>query len=196
MAPAPRAAGWVAGRPLRRARAPTRGRQQPQRTPAHGTPQLRGLSSLAIIGRRVRASSSFVLASALTGAPAAGAPARPAAARRHETRQLRGKPAQQPTAQPQPGDNQQVTGPVHHAVSTEKAPMGGCSVIARSGISRAPPLGHSRRPGGAPPLSSRHAQGRVLIQTQRARTARSARLTGLGAASPARVQIWMMCVGE
>jgi hypothetical protein len=43
--------------------------------PVHGKPQPSGLSSLAIIGRRSPASSSFVLARALTGAPAAGAPA-------------------------------------------------------------------------------------------------------------------------
>jgi hypothetical protein len=43
----------------------------------HGQPQPSGLSTLAIIGRRSLASSSFVLASALTGAPAAGADPRP-----------------------------------------------------------------------------------------------------------------------
>ena len=47
----------------------------PANPPAHGKPQPGRLSSLAIIGRRSPASSSFVLASALTGAPAAGAPA-------------------------------------------------------------------------------------------------------------------------
>ena len=50
----------------------------------HGKPQPGRLSSLAIIGRRSPASSSFVLASALTGATAAGAPARPRTARRPE----------------------------------------------------------------------------------------------------------------
>ena len=47
----------------------------PGERPSHGKPQSGRLSSLAIIGRRSPASSSFVLARALTGAPAAGAPA-------------------------------------------------------------------------------------------------------------------------
>jgi len=42
--------------------------------PAPSKPQPGRLSPLAIIGRRWRASSSFVLASALTGAPAPGTP--------------------------------------------------------------------------------------------------------------------------
>jgi hypothetical protein len=51
------------------------GSQPPSGRLIHGKPQPSRLSSLAIIGRRLPASSSFVLARALTGAPAAGAPA-------------------------------------------------------------------------------------------------------------------------
>src|SRR5690349_18331791 len=47
------------------------GSQHPA-NPAHGKPQPSGLSSLAIIGHRLPASSSFVLARALTGANGCG----------------------------------------------------------------------------------------------------------------------------
>ena len=61
-------------RPLRRTHAPTPGKPAPPSGRLiHGKPQPGRLSSLAIIGRRSPASSSFVLARALTGAPAAGA---------------------------------------------------------------------------------------------------------------------------
>ena len=57
---------------------------------------------------------------------AAGAPARPTAARRHRTRQLRGKPAEQGTHPP--ARRPQVTGPDHHALLTNGPPWVGCSV--------------------------------------------------------------------
>src|SRR5438477_11886413 len=59
----------------------------------HGKPQPSRLSSLAIIGRRLPASSSFVLARALTGAPAAGAPALTPDRAAARNQQLRGKPS-------------------------------------------------------------------------------------------------------
>jgi hypothetical protein len=67
MATRPRRAGaeWVDVRLLRRTRAPLA-------TRTHSPP---GFSSLPILGRRLPASSSFVLARALTDATAAGAPA-------------------------------------------------------------------------------------------------------------------------
>ncbi len=43
--------------------------------PCHGSPQPAGSSSPPIIGHRLPASSSFVLARALAGATAAGTPA-------------------------------------------------------------------------------------------------------------------------
>ena len=73
--PPRREAEWVDVRPLRRTHAPTREASTPSGRLIHGKPQPGRLSSLAIIGRRSPASSSFVLARALTGAPAAGAPA-------------------------------------------------------------------------------------------------------------------------
>ena len=92
--PPRRAAEWVDVRPLRRTHAPTLGSQHP---PAHSKPQPGGLSSLTIISRRLRASSSFALARALTGATGCGCSSltRGRAAARNQ--QLRGSPAQQPT---------------------------------------------------------------------------------------------------
>jgi len=78
------------------------------------------LSSHAIIGRRLPASSSFVLARALTGryrcgrssvTPAGAAARNPAAAKK--------------TSTIQPDDHTEVTGTGQHTLLTAKAPMGG-----------------------------------------------------------------------
>src|SRR6266581_4238114 len=66
-----RAAEWVAVRPLRRTCAHTRGTHLANPQPRNHNPA--GSSSPPIIGHRLPASSSFVLARALTGAHAAGA---------------------------------------------------------------------------------------------------------------------------
>jgi len=64
----------------------------PSEPSARGKPQPGRLSSLAIIGHRLPASSSFVLASALTGATGCGRSSLTRGARRHGNQQLRGKP--------------------------------------------------------------------------------------------------------
>ena len=90
-----------------------RGRQQPH---AYRTPQLSRLSPLAIIGRRLPASSSFLLAAARLR----GLQLDPGPRGRPRTRQLRGKPAQQSS---QPRSDYQVTGPGQRALFTATAPM-------------------------------------------------------------------------
>jgi hypothetical protein len=87
-------------------------------TPVHGKPQPSGLSSLAIIGRRSPASSSFVLARALTGAAGAGAPAGPAGAQRQGT-----SSCEETQHNSQPGDYQ-VTGSGQHALFDSEGPHG------------------------------------------------------------------------
>jgi len=85
-----------------------------------------GLSSLAIIGRRLPASSSFVLARALTGANGCG--------RSSLTPDRRGGTGtssyEETQHNSQPGDYQ-VTGSAQHALLTAKASMGGCSEQCR-----------------------------------------------------------------
>src|SRR5215467_7130656 len=88
-------------------------------TPVHGKPQPSGLSSRAIIGRRSRASSSFVPARALTGANGCGRSSLTRGRAPARNQQLRGNPAQQPT----PGDYQ-VTGPGQHALFDSESPHG------------------------------------------------------------------------
>jgi hypothetical protein len=70
---------------------------------------------------------------ALTAAQAPGAPAGPGPRGSTKRRHLRGKPEEQPT---QPDDHQPVTGPIHHAILTNKTPMGavipGSCDLARS----------------------------------------------------------------
>jgi len=87
--------------------------------PVHGKPQPSGLSSLAIIGRRLPASSSFVLARALTGANGCG--------RSSLTPDRRGGTGtssyEETQHNSQPGDYQ-VTGSRQHALFDSEGPHG------------------------------------------------------------------------
>jgi hypothetical protein len=88
--------------------------------PAYGKPQPGRLSSLAIIGRRLRASSSFVLARALTGANGCGRlqlDPRP-----HGGTETSSCGVTQHNSQP-PGDHQ-VTGSGQHALFDSEGPHG------------------------------------------------------------------------
>jgi hypothetical protein len=96
------------------------GSQHPSDPPVHGKPQPSRLSSLAIISRRLPASSSFLLAAARLR----GLQLDPRPRRGTETSSYEESPAQQPTS---PADYQ-VTGSEQHALLTVKAPMGGTSV--------------------------------------------------------------------
>src|SRR6516225_8490666 len=91
----------------------------PANPPAHGKPQPSGLSSLAIIGRRSPASSSFVLARALTGANGCG--------RSSLTPDRRGGTGtssyEETQHNSQPGDHQ-VTGSRQHALFDSEGPHG------------------------------------------------------------------------
>jgi hypothetical protein len=119
MAPAVRAAEWVDVRPLRRTRAPTPGK--PANPPPHSKPQPGGLSSLAIIGRRLPASSSFVLARALTGANGCG---RSSLTRgRAAARKLAA--ARKPSTTANPGAITRSPGQDSTLTLTAKAPIGG-----------------------------------------------------------------------
>src|SRR5690348_4605857 len=99
--------------------------REPPSEPLPGNHNPAGSPTPPIIGHRLPASSSFVLARALTGAAAAGAPAGPTARAAARNRQLRGKPAKA-VLTPNPA-TQQVTGPAHHALLTDDSPMGGKS---------------------------------------------------------------------
>jgi hypothetical protein len=110
-------------RPLRRPTHPTR--EPAQANPRPGNHNRPALPRRLIIGRRLPASSSFVLARALTGATGCGrssltrgraAARNPAAARKASKAVPR-----------QPDDPPQVTGPAHHALLTNGSPMGGRS---------------------------------------------------------------------
>jgi hypothetical protein len=111
----------------------TPGDSHPTANPA-GNHNPAGFSSLLIIGRRLPASSCFVLARAPPGRSRCGRSSLTHGPRGGTTRQLRGNPAQQS----HPGDPQQVTGPARHALLTEGSPMGWFCARLAYGTSAAP----------------------------------------------------------
>ena len=107
--------------------------------PVHGKPQPSRLSSLAIMRRRLLASSSFLLAAArLRGLQLDPRPRGGTETSSYEDTQHNS----------QPGADQ-VTGPVQHALLTAKAPMGGCSAMptpGEPGLPEPPVLGDLAHP--------------------------------------------------
>ena len=124
--------------------------------PVHGKPQPSGLSSLAIIGRRSPASSSFVLARALTGANGCG--------RSSLTPDRRGGTGtssyEETQHNSQPGDYQ-VTGSRQHALFDSEGPHGRLICARQSRKAEARKGTNIRRYAARPLPTAGHRRSRL-----------------------------------